>query len=63
MRAPMLGKLKIMIMKPAITMAGKPNEKTFKLGAARVATPKPTLMNKSVTMTGNAVSKPPGVSW
>ena len=55
----MLGKAITSTANPAKTMAGKPTEKMFKLGAARVATPKPMLMNNSATMTGNAVSNAP----
>jgi hypothetical protein len=59
MRAPMLGKAKNKMPKPAKIMAGNPTEKIFKLGAARVATPKPMLMNSKATMTGRAVSSAP----
>ena len=44
---------------PAKIMAGKPTEKMFKLGAARVATPKPMLMNNKATITGRPVRSAP----
>ena len=55
----MPGKAKMRTPNPAKIMAGKPTEKIFKLGAARVATPNPMLMNSSATMTGKAVSRAP----
>ena len=55
----MPGKAKKRTPNPAKIMAGNPTEKIFKLGAARVATPNPMLMNSSATITGNAVSKAP----
>ena len=56
MRAPMLGSATIITAKPATIMTGRPSEKRFKLGAARVATPSPMLMNNMVTMIGKAIS-------
>ena len=55
----MLASDSINTRKPAMMVAGKPTEKMFRLGAARVTTPRPMLMNSSVTMTGKAVSKAP----
>ena len=47
MRAAILGKVTIMSTKPATIMTGRPKEKIFKLGAARVATPKPMFISFS----------------
>ena len=59
MRLPMLSMEMIKIRNPAMIMAGKPTAKMFKLGAARVTTPSPTLMNRSETITGNAIKTAP----
>ena len=44
---------------PVNIMAGNPTEKIFKLGAARVTNPKPTLTNNKVIMTGNETKTDP----
>ena len=45
--------------KPVNIMAGNPTEKMFKLGAARVTKPNPTLTKSKVIMTGKEINTEP----
>jgi hypothetical protein len=56
MRLTMLGTANHITTKPANKMAGKPTEKMFKLGAARVMNPTPILTNNKVMTTGSEMS-------
>ena len=46
------------IIKSAIIVKGKPNEKKFSAGADRVTTPIVTLTSSSIETTGNIISAP-----
>ena len=56
MRLTMLGIANHITTKPDNKMAGKPTEKIFKLGAARVMKPTPMFTNNNVMTTGKEIS-------